>query len=142
MIRKLSTAFAVSAGVLFVLTGALKILAAAPGESTLEGRNAFAQMLLQIGVPLPFLVAAVIPVLEIVGGIGLISNRGARAWALLLACDMIGAILLVGIPGKMGRVISVGQTQIGGEAWRLPLEIGLLFMMIYFVIYPRPIKTV
>ena len=99
-------------------------------------------MLLQIGVPLPFLVAAVSPVLEIVGGIGLISNRGARAWALLLACDMIGAILLVGIPGKMGRVISVGQTQIGGEAWRLPLEIGLLFMMIYFVIYPRPIKTV
>ena len=142
MIRKLSTAFAVSAGILFVLTGALKILAAAPGESSLEGRRAFAQMLLQIGVPLPFLVAAFIPTLEVGGGIGLIANKGARIWAFLLACDMIGAMLLVGIPGKMGREVSIGQTQIGGESWRLPLEIVLLLMMIWLFIYPRPTKTV
>jgi len=140
--KKVSTSFAVSTGVLFILTGAFKFIASAPGGSTLEGRRAFAQMLLQIGVPLPFIVAAAIPALEIVGGIGLIANRGARIWAALLAFNMIGAILLVGIPGKQGRGISLGETKIGEESWRLPLEIALLLMMIWLVFVPRQTKVV
>lgn len=135
--KKISRILAVTTGVLFILTGAFKLLMVLPGESTLDGRRAFAQMLLQIGVPLPFVMATAIPALEIIGGIGLISGRGARLWAALLALNMIGAIFLVGIPGKAGRVISVGETNIGGEPWRLPLEIALLCIMLWLVISPK-----
>ena len=129
-------------GVLFILAGAFKFLAPAPGGSTLEGQRAFAQALSGLGVPIPFVMAALIPALEVVGGVGLISGKGRKLWALLLALDMIGAIFLVGLPGKFGRVVSVGESTIGAESWRLPLEIGLLLLMLYVLFLPSAEKAV
>lgn len=140
--KKALQSLVIVSGVLFVLAGVFKFLAPAPGGSTLEGQRAFAQALSQLGVPLPFVMAALIPALEVVGGIGLISGKGRKLWALLLALDMIGAIFLVGLPGKSGRVVSVGATTIGTESWRLPLEIGLLLLMLYVLFLPSTEKGV
>lgn len=140
--KKLVRVLTVSAGVLFILAGAFKIGMVLPGGSTLAGQRAFAQMLVQLGVPLPLVFAAAIPALEIIGGIGLISGKGKRVWAALLAFDMIGAIFLVGIPGKSGRAIAVGETKIGEEPWRLPLEIALLFLMLWIAFTPENQKKV
>lgn len=142
IMRKTLSSLAMLAGVLFIMAGAFKALAASPGESLLTGRRAFAQMLDQLDVPLPFVAATAIPVLEIIGGIGLIRGRGARLWAALLALDMIGAIFLVGLPGRSGEVLSIGDTKIGGEPWRLPLEIALLLLMVWLVVFPIKRKSV
>jgi len=52
-----------------------------------------------------------------------------RVVCVLLACDMIGAIALVGVPGALGHPLRVGKNEIGNEAWRLPLEIALLWIV-------------
>lgn len=49
----------------------------------------------QMGVPLPSISAPLIAILEFVGGIGLLFGFLTRIFAALLACDMLGAILLV-----------------------------------------------
>jgi putative oxidoreductase len=48
-----------------------------------------------IGVPLPGIAAPFIAVLEFVGGIALLLGAFTRVFAFLLACDMLGAIILV-----------------------------------------------
>ena len=48
-----------------------------------------------IGVPLPGVAAPLIAVLEFVGGIALLLGAFTRVAAFLLACDMLGAIILV-----------------------------------------------
>jgi putative oxidoreductase len=48
-----------------------------------------------IGVPLPGVAAPVIAVLEFVGGIAILLGAFTRVAAFLLACDMLGAIILV-----------------------------------------------
>ena len=140
--KKLLKVLVIVSGLLFLLAGAFKFLTPAPGGSTLEGQRAFAQALSQLGVPIPVVMAALIPALEVVGGIGLISGKGRKLWALLLALDMIGAIFLVGLPGKSGRGITVGTATIGAESWRLPLEIGLLLLMLYVLFLPSVENTV
>lgn len=64
-------------------------------EFTIAGTQAaFAQM----GVPAANLVAPVIATLELVGGIALILGVLTRAFAALLAVDMLGALFLVHAP--------------------------------------------
>lgn len=48
-----------------------------------------------IGVPLPGVAAPIIAVLEFIGGIALLLGAFTRVAAFLLACDMLGAIILV-----------------------------------------------
>jgi putative oxidoreductase len=48
-----------------------------------------------IGVPLPGVAAPFVAVLEFVGGIALLLGAFTRVAAFLLACDMLGAIILV-----------------------------------------------
>lgn len=49
----------------------------------------------QMGVPLPQIAGPLIAILEFAGGIGLVIGFLTRIFAALLACDMLGAILLV-----------------------------------------------
>jgi uncharacterized membrane protein YphA (DoxX/SURF4 family) len=116
-------------GVLFVLTGTLKLLAM-PG---------FAAVLAQTGTPLPHVFAIAVPLLEIGGGAALLTNRFARPIAAILAINMIFAIALVGIPGARGERFRAGEYTIGGEAWRMPLELGLLLGLI--IIAARGVKS-
>lgn len=133
---KISHAVAVSSGVLFVAAGTFKLLLAVRGGSTPGG--AFAVFLEQLGVPFPAFFAVAIPVLEIVGGAGLVSNRAPRLWAAALAGDMAAAIFLVGAPG---RKIQMGAHSAGGETWRLPLEVILLCALLWLLVFPPADKN-
>lgn len=113
------------AGILFVGAGLFKVVAHAP----------FADYLHELRVPLPQFFAASVAVLEISGGIALLFwPRGkskakiARVLAALLCFDMLAALFLVGVPGRAGKTHAAGGHQIGGEAWRAPLEIALLMI--------------
>ncbi|WP_416446296.1 DoxX family protein [Leucobacter sp. HNU] len=75
------------AGGIFAAHGAQKIF-----EYTIPGTvDAFAGM----GAPLPAIVAPVIAFLELIGGVLLILGLLTRPVALLLAVDMLGAMVLV-----------------------------------------------
>jgi uncharacterized membrane protein YphA (DoxX/SURF4 family) len=130
---KISRSIAVAAGVLFIAAGALKLLLAARGGSPPGASGAFAGFLEQLGVPFPAFFAVAVPVVEVVGGAGLIFNRAPRLWAAALAGDMAAAIFLVGAPGKK---VEVGTHSVGGEAWRLPLEVILLCAMLWLNAFP------
>ena len=122
-------------GGLFIATGFFKLLApAAPGFA--GGARGFGHALGTLGVPLPLLFGWGVPLLEVGGGLALlVAHR--PLWrvvvAALLALDMMAAIGLVGVPGRMGHPLKVGDHEIGREAWRLPLEVVLLGACLYLL---------
>jgi uncharacterized membrane protein YphA (DoxX/SURF4 family) len=128
---RISRRIAVTAGALFFAAGVFKTFLLTRTGSTPGG--AFVDFLEQLGVPFPAFFAVAVPLLEVVGGARLIANRTPRLWAGLLACDMAAAIFLVGAPG---RKIQVGEYSVGGEAWRLPLELILLLAMLWLLAFP------
>jgi len=78
-------------GVTFLLHGWQKVT-----EWTIAGTQAsFAQM----GVPLAEVAAPAVAVLELAGGLLLVLGLGTRVVAALLALDMLGALVLVHLPG-------------------------------------------
>ncbi len=94
----------------------------------------FTALLATLNVPFPQIFAFTVPLLEIIGGAQLWRKQQVRIWAALLACDMSVAIALVGIPAKFGRAPKMGALSVGGESWRLPLEIGLLLMCLFLAL--------
>jgi putative oxidoreductase len=59
------------------------------------GISGVTNMFTQIGVPAPGIMAPLISVLELVGGIALLFGAFTRVAAFLLACEMLGAMILV-----------------------------------------------
>lgn len=84
------TILRVVVGFLFAAHGWQKV-----NEWTIAGTQAaFGEM----GIPLADIVAPIIAVLELGGGIALILGLLARPFAALLAIDMLGALVLVHLP--------------------------------------------
>ncbi len=71
------------------------------------------------GLPSPDAFVYVIGVIEVVGGAMLLSGRGTRLAALVLAVDMVGAIVVSGI--KEGEPISLTLAPL--------LLIGMLYLL-------------
>lgn len=113
--------FRLGGALIFLLAGGLK-LCAMPG---------FAAILGQCGVPAPRVFAFMVPSLELVGCVALIANKHARLAAAGLAVDMVFALLLIGIPGARGARFHGGGFTVGGEWWRVPLEVGLLVGLVW-----------
>ena len=135
LLRLRKTIEAIS-GTIFFGAGAFKLLVP------------FGDFLAKMGVPFPQFLGTSVALLEVSGGAMLLLHRRFRflpaKWRIIvlrlfclgLALDMVFAILLVGAPGKRGRTFNFGGHQIGGESWRLPLELFLLTAMICLVARP------
>ncbi len=68
----------------------------------LGGTAGVAQFFGNIGVPLPGVMAPFVSYLELIGGLALVLGVFTRVFSLLLAGDMLVALLLVGIPAFLG----------------------------------------
>jgi putative oxidoreductase len=98
-------------GLIFIVFGAGKFLNHASETRSFAG----------YGLPAPSVFTLAIGVLELVGGALLVAGRYTRVAALLLACNMVGAIVTSGL--------------MHGERISLTLAPALLVAMLFLVAY-------
>ncbi len=82
----------IGVGLTFLFAGLSKALGGTAGVAGFFG---------SLGVPFPQLMAPFVSYLELFGGVALLLGLFTRPVALLLAGDMLVAMLLVGIPGVL-----------------------------------------
>ena len=74
-------------GIVFISHGSQKLFT--------FGMHGVAGSFTQMGIPLPAVSSAVVTLVEFLGGIGVAFGLFTRPLAVLLACDMLGAIFFV-----------------------------------------------
>ncbi len=116
-------ALRIGAGALMAVHGYSKFRDAIAGHDGFEGIDTF------LGLPLPGLLAYLVPTLELVGGIMILLGILTRLPALLLAIEM----LLTGSIVKLTILDGVGYTSTfeGGPA---PAEVDFLFMVVFIAV--------
>jgi putative oxidoreductase len=82
-----TTVLRVIVGVVFLVHGSQKLFS--------FGFSGVTTFFTHAGIPLPAVSAPVVTLVEFLGGLALLLGVGTRVAALLLACDMLGAILFV-----------------------------------------------
>lgn len=139
------------AGLVFLYLGALKIsvktfeypILGTRGLDLASGPGGFAQYLAAAGVPLPEASAYLVVLVEVLCGLGLIlgvfmplAQLLTRLFAVALAVDMLVAIGSTGVRNLIGHPVLLQGVPAMSQAWRFPLEVGLLGVMSYFLIRP------
>ncbi len=136
-------------GIIFLAFGLMKafadtfpFLVGAPELSVASGPEGFARLLTGLGVPFPLFNAWMVILMEVLCGVGLILSAWMPATALLtrvcalpLAVDMLVA-LTVGVRQVRGNPVVLDGLPVMNQAWRLPLEVGLLVAMVYLLWLP------
>lgn len=139
----------VVAGLFFITFGYMKffdsILLGTEAVSLPAGPAGFALYLEAVGVPFPLLNAYVVCLVEMVCGAGLILSAFLPAPALLtrlsalpLSVAMAVAVLTVGVRNLVGHPVLMNGVPVTAQAWRLPLELGLLLITLLLLWRPLP----
>lgn len=105
-------------GLIFVAHGGAKLFGGVGGTVAFFG---------SLGIPLPFLAAWMITLLEFVGGMFLIVGLFVLPTAILLAVHMLVGIILVHIPNGF---FVIGPDAAGGYEFNLLLIAGLLSLLL------------
>jgi putative oxidoreductase len=105
-------------GLIFVAHGGAKLFGGVGGTVAFFG---------SLGIPLPFLAAWVITLLEFVGGMFLIVGLFVLPTAILLAVHMLMGIILVHIPNGF---FVIGPDAAGGYEFNLLLIAGLISLLL------------
>ncbi len=114
-------------GIVFVLHGGQKLFG--------FGFGGVIGFFTKIGIPLPMIAGPIVTIVEFFGGLALIAGLVTRLAALLIACDMLGAILFVHLRNGFFLptgfeypltiiAVMVGLVLLGGGAYSADAAIG------------------
>ena len=105
----------------FVYHGFPKIFSA-------EGREGFVGMLQGIGIPAPGLMAWVVGIVEVLGGLALIGGAFVLIAGSLLVIDMLVAMFTVHLPNGFSFINITGMTEAGPTFGMPGIEVDLLYI--------------
>ena len=93
-----------------------------------RGPAAFAELLGQVGVPLPLISAWLVTLLEIFGGLAVLTGAFVAAISVPLILSMLGAMFTVNIKYGFSAVNTIGLTSDGPQFGPPGYEINLLYI--------------
>lgn len=121
----------IGVGLSFLGAGAFKLALPLLIPHLKPGAPNFGEILAAAGVPLPGLVAVAVCLIEMAGGLALLTGR-LLPWASgVLAGDLVGAMVTLSVRGTFVAPLRVKGLALGGEFWRLPVEVGLLLALLW-----------